>query len=804
MYYEVVNTSAPEGLLPGSRGFSTVMATKGMPDSARVQVEGLCSYPHRESARGAEYWTANPVNWFHLVLPGGAHAAGCTSPAEFDYTGRTNRLAHAFFFPQGEMPSGGGARVLGCLQDKLTAGWNGETAWFEPPSREEAVKLRFNAARGKEGRPSTWIEMFGARGEEYARRFAALLAKNIDGDGRPIYFKAGAQDMDGARLFNLFYELIDLLPLEKAALAAFSTFSACVPGGMQCHLRGIFDTNRAFAAASATMPWVDCENNRVVNEELLPPPVASGTVPARAAGAVSGTGLQSVVNIKNGQDTRSTYGVSPRLTTISVSANSPRRRAKADALFTPVQMIVIVLCIAAIVSSGAWFFAGKHIRANPAPNDNRIITKETENPSPPPATTPRSNGTSKTIEDCETQNLVESKTTSEKDKKSPRPLEGQEIPSGGNGHDARSTHGGGNGHDAHSTHDGGKHNGDGAHTPTKKAKDENGLPSHSEIKIFKVVKSWENELEGKKDKFTKPGDIVFYAISNNVLNRTEACYKSKSLANETTWICQPRPDGNSRWLAVWLTKEKTLYLRCKGLCNESLFSGSDDKADLDKLVFGGSKHAEYFRTLAKKKDQMLAYVAICADKKIYVSREFDLSWLKLDQKEINELDKEIEDRETKNKNIDEAIKELNRKIDKYREEKRKEQFSGTSKVEEEAYEILKRYKLLDVLEKRGKWYEKLIEDKGGKRLKLEGLKPDDLKRLKNNSQTDISKLKSKKKVLENWEDNYRKSTFEVQVELIDDKDDKGREIKSDLKKGYSIMANAGNRQGGGQGEEAFQ
>lgn len=745
MYYEVVNTSAPEGLIPGTHGFSTVMATKGMPDAFRTQVEGLCSYPHRESARCKEYWTSNPVNWFHLVLPGGAHAAGCTSPADFDYTGRTNRLAHVFFFPQGEMPSGGGARVMVCLQEKLNDRWNGETAWFEPPSREEAVKLRFNAARGKEGRPSTWIETFGARGEEYARRFAALLAKNIDGALAPIYFKAGAQDMDGTRLFNLFYELIDLLPLEKASQATFSTFSACVPGGMTCHLRGIFDANRAFAAASATMPWVDCENNRVVNEELLPPPALLSPPAAREDTRPPNHQTTKQPNYQTTSET----GIPPvarggRVSSCAATINQSATRHSGSGGSYILPAIAGLLLGVIIVGVPIGLFM----------------------PKPPAAESDAIGGTG----------ILP-------------------VSDDGNGQDARSTYGGGtmgssrpadhqtteppdrqtkNGHDASPTHSAttqspnrqtdkpdsasgqtlapepkdGKQASRKQKKPAKESagkpaepsnpeppKDANALPEHNEIKNFEVVNSWENKLKDKERSFTNSGDIVFYSISNNILNRTESCYKEMYGA----WNPSPKPDGNSDWLAVWLPKEKTLYLQCKEL-RKNLFNNVD-KVNLDDLVFGDGQHAEYFRTLAKKKDKMLAYyVAICADKKIYVSREFVLSWLKPDQKEINELDTKIKDRKKTNKNIDNAIKELDEKKNKYREEKKKEQFSDTSIVN-----------------------------------------------------------------LENWENNYRKSTFEVQVKSIDDKDDKEREIKSDLKKkGYSIMANAGNRQGGGQGEEAFQ
>ena len=107
--YELVNTSVPNGLIPGSRGFATVAMTKGVPDAVRTRIESFCAYPHRTSAHDQSYYSENPVNWFHLVLPNGDHVVGRTAPAEFDYTGRTNRISRTIYFGAREMPMVGGA-----------------------------------------------------------------------------------------------------------------------------------------------------------------------------------------------------------------------------------------------------------------------------------------------------------------------------------------------------------------------------------------------------------------------------------------------------------------------------------------------------------------------------------------------------------------------------------------------------------------------------------------------------------------------------------------------------------------------
>ena len=305
--YELVNTSVPNGLVAGTHGFSTVSMTKGMPDSVRTRVENFCSYPHRVSARDQRYWDENPVNWFHLILPGGDHVVGRTAPAEFDYTGRTNRLAHVLYFTDKEMPLNGGAFVLASEEQRLSEGWSGEPRYLKE-DKATAGRLRM-ANPVANGEPSNWIRMFGPQGREYARRFAVLLANNISGAGKSIYFKTSSScDSDGTQLFGLFSDLINLLPNRLAPLATFSTFSACVPSGVTCHLRGIFDRDRAFEVASALQPWVDCETCEVKHAELLPEvkvaastpsvesPTRIATTTAYSTAITSAIGVQRVQN----------------------------------------------------------------------------------------------------------------------------------------------------------------------------------------------------------------------------------------------------------------------------------------------------------------------------------------------------------------------------------------------------------------------------------------------------------------------------------------------------------------------------
>ncbi len=281
--YELANTSLPNGLIPGTHGFATVAMTKGIPDALRSRLEAYCAYSHRTSAHDATYFRENPVNWFHVVLPQGEHVVGRVAPADFDYTGRTNRLARLLVFSKDEMPSIGGAAVLQKEHGRFTMSWSGEARWLEA-DKTTAGRLRLEMPRTG-GYAPAWRAMFGEEnGIDIARGFARQLATNMSGAGRTIYFKTStAFDADGTKLLALFADLIDLLPVAERGKVAFSTYPVALPQGTTCHLRGVYDRDRIFDAAAATQAWVDCEKGIVHNATMLP---AEGMETPKAAAAL--------------------------------------------------------------------------------------------------------------------------------------------------------------------------------------------------------------------------------------------------------------------------------------------------------------------------------------------------------------------------------------------------------------------------------------------------------------------------------------------------------------------------------------
>jgi hypothetical protein len=244
--FELVHTSAANGLIAGTHGYAPVEMTRSMPDGLRNRVEVFCGYAHREGA--------NPVNWFHAILEKGEHIVGRVAACEKDYTGRTNRLAKVRVWSAGEMPRCGAAELLATGGEWFRAVWDGEVRYLD------------------EVQGSAWARVFGARGDELCQKVAWQVERNLE-TGKSIYFRTSVEwDCDGEKLLGLFREVIGAMPEEVRRRVTFATYPAAMPGGAVCHLRGSLgeDEDAGFERMKGVCAWVDCVGGRVVNEEFLP------------------------------------------------------------------------------------------------------------------------------------------------------------------------------------------------------------------------------------------------------------------------------------------------------------------------------------------------------------------------------------------------------------------------------------------------------------------------------------------------------------------------------------------------------
>ena len=101
MAFELIYTSAPAGIDPGSSGFCTVAATRGIPRSLIRLLESLTAYnpvfAHYTPEAGK-----NPVANFHCLIDS-YHIFARLHGAGLDYTGRSNKFADFLIFSDEEL-----------------------------------------------------------------------------------------------------------------------------------------------------------------------------------------------------------------------------------------------------------------------------------------------------------------------------------------------------------------------------------------------------------------------------------------------------------------------------------------------------------------------------------------------------------------------------------------------------------------------------------------------------------------------------------------------------------------------------
>ncbi len=132
MAYELVYTSAEQGLKKGSSGFCTVACTRGMPRNLINKLESLSGYdavfpPHHEKS------DLNPTSYSHYRFTVGNRDWSFLSRVAFagvDHTNRSNKLATHLVLNKQERPTSGPAWLL---HDRgvVRGSWDGSTGFIE-------------------------------------------------------------------------------------------------------------------------------------------------------------------------------------------------------------------------------------------------------------------------------------------------------------------------------------------------------------------------------------------------------------------------------------------------------------------------------------------------------------------------------------------------------------------------------------------------------------------------------------------------------------------------------------------------
>lgn len=220
MAWELLITSAPRGLKPGSSGFCTVLATRGIPPNLVERLEALSGYRHVEIGGQSH---RNPVVYSHTVIRLGGdtyHILSRIADAGRDYSGRSNKLAHHLVLRPRECPPAGPAALLSAPR-LMRERWEGEVAWLET----EPTLPQINVAPGPCG---LWQQVWGDAGWGGVLAYRALARPE---DALYLVYP------DTVGMLGLFAEAVALLPESHRWRVTFTTHDMGLADVAQCRWR---------------------------------------------------------------------------------------------------------------------------------------------------------------------------------------------------------------------------------------------------------------------------------------------------------------------------------------------------------------------------------------------------------------------------------------------------------------------------------------------------------------------------------------------------------------------------------------
>ena len=224
MSQELVYTSAPKGLRPGSKGFCTVAMTAGMSAAWVDRLEPLSAY-RAIFPLGDPKSDFNPVNFSHWRINVAGKTKSVLSYVAFagaDYTGRSNKLAHHIVLEATEQTAGGPAWLM-LKPGLIRTHWTGEPQQF--PSGPILP-----AGDGNRGNCATWTKVRGDAG------WAGVLAESFVFDpAKPAYIVYAP----GTDMLRLFDESLSLIDPTKRWQVTFSTFFSELPLNLTCAWRAV-------------------------------------------------------------------------------------------------------------------------------------------------------------------------------------------------------------------------------------------------------------------------------------------------------------------------------------------------------------------------------------------------------------------------------------------------------------------------------------------------------------------------------------------------------------------------------------
>ena len=222
MGMELLYTSAPKGLKPGTRGFCTVAMTQGVPPQLVERLESLSGYRQVFAPQDPQA-ALNPVVQSHLrisIAGRNYHVLSRICAAGLDYSQRNNKFAHHLVLDPRELSPAGPAWTL--AQPAVM-----ETVWDGTP-RLLAGGRRMPSGNVAPAVCRAWQQLTGDAG------WGGVLAEAaIERPKSPvtIIFRPGVDPLP------LIAESLALLPPEQRWNVTFSTYFTKLPPGVECQWR---------------------------------------------------------------------------------------------------------------------------------------------------------------------------------------------------------------------------------------------------------------------------------------------------------------------------------------------------------------------------------------------------------------------------------------------------------------------------------------------------------------------------------------------------------------------------------------
>ena len=225
--HELVYTSAPQGLKPGSQGFCTVACSVGLPPNLLMRLESLSGYrplvlPGQHAA-GGHSASIHPVVRSYLVLRvGGAdwHVLSRIADAGIDYTQRSNKIAHHVVLEPSELPPAGPAALL-ASESRFYRSWDDEPKLIMKPAPFPQVQSQPQICK-------FWERVTGDAG------WGGFLADTVR-DNRQVNLVV-SPEIDVTALFA---ESLALLPPGLRWQTTLTTYFTRFPSGTDCRWRCI-------------------------------------------------------------------------------------------------------------------------------------------------------------------------------------------------------------------------------------------------------------------------------------------------------------------------------------------------------------------------------------------------------------------------------------------------------------------------------------------------------------------------------------------------------------------------------------